>query len=162
MSAAVVVIGVGNELRGDDAAGLLTVRAVDGTALPSAVQIVESDGEAARLLGQWSGADTAIVVDAVRTGAPPGTVLRVDVESDTALPSRWSGAGGTHALGIADAVALGRAVGAMPDRLVVIGIEVASTETGSPPGPAVRQAVGAAARMVEEEVAACVSPRPAG
>ena len=65
------VIGIGNPLRGDDAIGLLVARRVRELADPE-VEVMELEGEPARLIDAWQGAGLAVVVDAVKTGAPAG------------------------------------------------------------------------------------------
>jgi hypothetical protein len=66
-----VVIGVGNERRGDDAAGLSVVRALSPL-LPPGVEVAETHGEAEALVEAWEGADLAVVVDTASSGLPPG------------------------------------------------------------------------------------------
>ncbi len=123
----VVVIGVGNLWRGDDGVGLAVGRAVASRLTGYDVESAEVDGEPGRLLELWSGRRLAIVVDAARGGGPPGTVHRVDLAADgLGALGRSSRHGGSHALGIADAVRLAEALDRLPDRLVAIGIEGAS------------------------------------
>src|SRR5690606_39792128 len=66
-----VVIGLGNDWRGDDRAGLETVRVLREE-LPAGgapgVAIVEGGGDLTELIDVWAGADLAVVIDAVRTG----------------------------------------------------------------------------------------------
>ncbi len=81
------------------------------------------------LLDTWDGADEVVVVDAVVSGCDPGTVLTLDVSHDP-LPSQGWGSGGTHALGLAAAVELARALGRLPRRLVVVGVEGAAVNPG--------------------------------
>ena len=50
-----VVIGVGNEMRGDDAAGILAARLLRGQLDPGAAVVLEQPGEALGLLDQWEG-----------------------------------------------------------------------------------------------------------
>ena len=130
-----VVLGVGNPWRGDDGVGAAAARAVvadlagGGTGLdPDDVDVVEVDGEPARLVEAWCARPLAVVVDAVAAGGRPGTVHRVVLVADgVALsPPAWeqpTPAGGSHALGVGEAVRLGRAVGRLPDRLVVLAVE---------------------------------------
>ena len=73
------VIGIGNPLRGDDAIGLLVARRVRELADPE-VEVMELEGEPARLIDAWQGAGLAVVVDAVNSGAPEGTVMRFDAD----------------------------------------------------------------------------------
>jgi hydrogenase maturation protease len=130
----VVVIGIGNAARGDDAAGLIAARRIGG---------LEHEGDPAALLDLWAGADLAVVIDAVSSGAPPGTVHRFEATS-TPLPTHLRSSSSTHALGLAEAIELGRALGRLPGRLVVFGIEGERFEAGVE----VSQAVAAAAEAV--------------
>ena len=141
------VIGLGNPLRGDDAAGLLVARRVRELA-PTEVEAVELEGEPVRLLDAWEGAELAVVVDAVRSGAGDGEASWFDVSREP-LPAEAATAS-THALGLADVIELGRALGRLPARLIVIGIEGAEFEAGAAPSGAVLRAVA----TVSAEIAA--------
>ena len=143
----IVLIGVGNPWRGDDGVGRVVVEAAAAGLVDA--EVIESDGEPARLVDAWTGAGVAVVVDAVRSGAPPGTVHTWAGEA--ALPVAPASPG-THALGVAEAIALGRAVGRLPRRLVVVGIEAAETSAGQGLSPPVTDAVATAAEVV---VASC-------
>jgi hydrogenase maturation protease len=146
---------VGNDWRGDDAAGLVVARRLR-TLLPDA-HVLEVDGDPAALLEAWAGAEQVIVIDAVRSGAPPGTIHRLDVSSDP-LPSGWR-AGSTHVLGLADAVELGRALGRLPARLELYGVEAGGLATGTGLTPAVARAVQTLCAELRERLAG--TPRPA-
>jgi hydrogenase maturation protease len=97
--------------------------------------VLDCADEPTRLLDLWDGLDAVVVVDAVRSGAPAGTVHRVDA-GDGPLP-RDLGLASTHAMGIADALELGRALGRAPRRVVVLGIEGTSYGMGEEMTPAV-------------------------
>ena len=129
-----LVLGVGNAGRGDDAAGLEVARRV-GAAGIRAVEL----GEPIALLDAWDGASEVIVVDAVRSGAEPGTVHRLDARAGP-LPARRFQAS-THHVSVAGVVELGRSLGRLPDRLEVYGIEGGRFEAGNVLVPAVRRAV---------------------
>jgi len=81
-----VLIGIGNEDRADDAAGLEVVRAMRPRVDPT-VRVRECRGDLTELLELWEGAGLAVVVDAVRSGRPPGTVLRHEVGPSGAPPT---------------------------------------------------------------------------
>lgn len=150
-----LVIGVGNALRSDDAAGLAVVRTLRDRGADGA-ELLEYRGELLALLDLWAGRERAIVVDAVRSGAPPGTVHRFDA-SMTPLPASV-GATSTHGLSLSDAVELGRAAHRLPSRLVVFGIEAASTAGGSALSASVSGAVDRTVERILEELRA----RPGG
>jgi hydrogenase maturation protease len=143
-----VVIGVGNDYRRDDAAGLAVARRVRALA-PDDVAVVERDGEPAGLIDAWAGAAIAFVVDAARSGAEPGTVHRL--ESGAQLPSSSRHAS-SHAFAVGEAVALARAVDLSPRRLVMIGIEGADFRMGTGLTQAVAAAVDDVAASVLAEL----------
>ncbi|HEX6208285.1 MAG TPA: hydrogenase maturation protease [Actinomycetota bacterium] len=147
-----VVIGVGNEFARDDAAGIEVVRRLWAEA-PLGVEVVEHDGEPARLMELWAGRKRAWVVDAVRaTDGSPGTVHRLEIGAEP-IPDRPR-RDSTHHLGLGDAVELSRAMGRLPGRLVLIAIEGAWFDTGVGMTPAVTDAVERVAGELRREVRA--------
>ena len=140
-----LVIGLGNEYRRDDAVGLVVARRLREAA-PASVLVLEETGEGASLLESWQDADTVILIDAVQSGAAPGTVHRLDASAKPIAREffRFS----THAFGLAEAVELARALGRLPPRLIVYGIEGKSFEAGVGLSPEVE----AAAQVVVEWV----------
>ena len=78
----ILVIGVGNRWRSDDAAGLEVARRLR-EAPPAGARVIEREGEPVDLIEEWSTAGEAIVIDAVSSGAEPGAGPK---------QSRWSAA----------------------------------------------------------------------
>ena len=150
-----VVIGVGNPYRGDDAAGREAARLVEER-VPEGLDVVVCELEPTRLIDAWDGAGAALVVDAVASGAEPGTVHRFDATSEE-LPSREFRSS-THALGISETIELARAIGRLPGRIVVFGIEGAEFGSGSELSAGARAGVERAVDLVLEE-AGCTSRR---
>ena len=140
-----LVIGVGNGWAGDDAAGLLVARLVRQRA-PAGVTVIEHEGEPIALLDAWEGASVAIVVDATCGGGETGAV-RVLEATHKPLPASFTGTS-THSFGLAETIELARALGRLPQRLVVVGIEGESFQTGAAPGPAVTAALRQAVAQV--------------
>ena len=147
----VCVICVGNELRGDDAAGLEVLRLLEGT-LPDGVRSVACEGEPVSLLSLWEDCETAIVVDATQSGAEPGTVRRIPVH-EQALPDELRRAS-THLLGVAEAVELARALGKLPARTIVYGIEGGTWDTGAALTAEVAEAADVVAASIRRELGA--------
>lgn len=133
-----IVIGVGNEWRRDDAAGVEVARRLRPAAPPGA-QVLEREGEPSGLLDAWEGKAEVIVVDAVRSGARPGTVHRLDALAGP-LPAELFRAS-THHLSVAEAVELGRVLGRLPEWLTIYGIEGRDFAAGSGLTPEVERAV---------------------
>lgn len=133
----VVVIGVGNPWRGDDAVGLmvaerLTQRARDMT-------VAACSGDVLDVCEVWKGADLAVLVDALASNEAPGTIRRFDVGDLALLCAGFRRS--THAFGVGDAVRLAGAVGALPPRVVVYGVVGSWFELGQEASPAVVRAV---------------------
>jgi hydrogenase maturation protease len=147
------VLGIGNAWQGDDAAGLAAARLVRERA-PEGVEVRELEGEPVSIVDALDGADRAFLVDAVRSGAAPGTVHRLDV-SEQPVPATLSAAS-THTLGVGEAIELARALGRLPRHVVLYGIEAESIAAGEELTPAVALAVDTVA---EEVVAECTSSR---
>ena len=140
-----LVIGLGNPDRGDDAVGVQVARRVAAERLD--VHVLELD-DPSEALDAWAAADTVVVADAVSSGGNPGDIHVVDAVARTLPAGSWA-AGGTHALGLAAVVELGRALGRQPTRLVLIGVEAGRFDHGAPMSDAVAAAVpGAALAML--------------
>ena len=142
------VVGVGNELRGDDAVGLHVVRALAGLD----AELLECEGEPVGLIEAWSGFERAILVDATDSGAEPGTVRRLPT-GEKPLPPELRRSS-THLLGVAEAVELARALGRLPAQTIVYGIEGASFDTGAPLSAEAAAAAEVVAAAIRREVEA--------
>jgi hydrogenase maturation protease len=145
----VCVTCVGNALRGDDAAGLEVLRLLEGT-LPDGVRMLGCEGEPVALLDGWADCELAIVVDATRSGAEPGTVRRIPAH-ETRLPDELTRAS-THVLGVREAIELARALGKLPPRTIVYGIEGSSFDTGALLSPEVAAATAVVAAAIRREL----------
>lgn len=151
--AASLVVGVGNPERGDDAAGRIVAQMLRGRDVPR-VSVAETEGEGTALLGLWRGYHRVFLVDAVASGASPGTIHRHDV-SQGPVPvvpcSATLRAASSHSFGVIEAVELARALGKLPRALVIYGIEGREFSAGSAPCDEVLRACAEVAdRLVAE------------
>ncbi|HUI43967.1 MAG TPA: hydrogenase maturation protease [Terriglobia bacterium] len=123
-----LVIGVGNRDAGDDGVGLV-VAARLGERAAGAFRVLEHSGEGADLMSRWGEAESVVLIDAVRSGAEPGTLRRFDATAGPlpALGFRHS----THAFGVAEAVEVARTLNQLPRRLIVFAIEGANFAAGA-------------------------------
>ena len=147
------MVGIGNAWQGDDAAGLAAAERLRRR-VGDNVEVLELEGEPVSLVEALERADDVILVDAVRSGAAPGTVHRIDASHEP-VPATLSAAS-THTLGVGEAIELARALGRLPRRVVLYGIEAESIAAGAQLTPAVERAVDDA---VEEVLAECTSSR---
>jgi len=151
-----IVIGVGNRDRGDDAAGPIVcdrLRARPGT--PPSLRMFVCEGSILDLALHWDHDDHVVIVDAMQPGDEPGRVVTVDA---TVEPLPIPGAVSTHEIDVSAAVELARAIGRMPARLLLIGIEAAQTDWCTPPSPAVEAAIDSVVDLVDELLAGQVAP----
>ncbi len=137
------IICCGNPDRGDDGAGALVARRLRELG----IETVTRTGEASELVEAWRGADHVVVVDAVETGAPAGTVWQWD-GPQASFPSHPSTS--THGLGLAKAITLARVLDRLPERLQVYGIEGRRFEPGTEVSPEVKLAVEEVVRRITE------------
>lgn len=137
MGAKSLVIGIGNQFRGDDAAGLIAARAVKAARVPN-VSVMEESGEGSALMEAWKGAEKVILIDAVCSGAAPGTIHRFEAHAEK-LPSNFFHYS-THAFGLAEAIELSRVLRQLPAYVTVYGIEGVNFGAGGELSAAVRDA----------------------
>nr|WP_231366519.1 MULTISPECIES: hydrogenase maturation protease [unclassified Thioalkalivibrio] len=145
-----LVIGIGNPWRGDDGIGHAVVDALEGTA---GLATAKSHGEPAELMELWQGHDPVILVDAIVTGAAPGTLHRLDAREPLPRGARYS----SHGIGLAEAVELARSLGDLPGTLIVHGIEPARLENGAGLSPEISAAIFQMSRNILKEF---TRPRP--
>lgn len=151
MKAPGLVLGVGNPDRGDDAVGPEVARRVRA-AVPDEVRVVQVSGEGTGLMDAWRGAALVILCDAAQSGAPAGTVHRLEAHT-TPIPARLLRYS-THAFGVAQAIELARVLGELPPRVIIYGVEGANYAAGAGLSPAVAPAVEVVVAAVLADLAA--------
>jgi hydrogenase maturation protease len=140
-----LVIGIGNEFRRDDAAGLMAAKELKDRALPG-LDVVLHHGEGTGLMALWKGRERVVVIDAVSSGRPAGHLHLVDAARDAIPPDLTPFS--SHVFGLAGAVELARDLGELPQILWIIGVEGGDFSFGQEPGPEVVLALPKAIDMV--------------
>jgi hydrogenase maturation protease len=145
--ARVIVAGVGNIFLGDDGFGVEVARAMAARPLPDGVRARDFGIRSLHLayeLLDHPGA-TTILVDAMPKGGVPGTlyVMEPDPESGSAVS-----AGDAHGITPDSVLALVRALGGSPGRVVVVGCEPADCNERMGLSEAVAAAVDPAVAQV--------------
>jgi len=143
-----LVLGIGNRFRRDDGVGPAVADRLAALGIPAQ----EHSGEGAGLIAAWSGQTRVVVVDATQSGAEPGTVVRLDATG--AAPPRGLFRYSSHLFGLAEAVETARALGHLPENLVIWGIEGADFSFGDALTPAVAEAADAVAQRIAAELTA--------
>lgn len=149
MTTTTIFVAVGNPFRSDDAVGIAVLRHLRKD-IPPGVTVLRETGDGAELFEAWKGAGAVILVDAVQSGSPPGTIHRFDAAAEK-LPS-WFSHSSTHSFGVAEAIELARSMGELPSRLIVYGIEGLDFSAGTELSPEVAEVVGPAAAVILQEI----------
>ena len=150
-AARLLIIGIGNRYRGDDAFGCIVADELAGQ-VPQAVACIEHDGEPAGLMECWQGAEAVILVDAVSSGAAAGEIFRFDLARQ-ALPEEFN-LYSTHAFGVPQAVELARALGKLPREIRFIGVEGETFDAGEGLSPTMSRAKDAVMAEILESLKA--------
>jgi len=132
-----LILGVGNRLRGDDAAGLLVIEGLRAAA-PERLRLETLEGTALELCSRWEPDERVVIVDAMCAEGVPGEVRRFDALAGPIPAEAFELS--THALGLARGIELARALGRLPRELLVIGIEGERFDFDTEPTPAVAAA----------------------
>jgi len=144
-----LLIGIGNEYRCDDGAGLMAAREIQEKNIPS-LFVKEQSGEGAALMDAWQGYDHVILVDAVSSGAEPGTIYRIEARKEK-FPLKFFHYS-AHAFGVAEAVELARSLKKLPTNLVLYGVEGRIFNAGTAISPEVRKGIDKITEQIVVEI----------
>jgi hydrogenase maturation protease len=144
----ILVLGLGNEYRCDDAVGLVVARRISSLSLKNTT-VTEESGEGVNLMEAWRGADAVIIVDAISSGSEPGTIHRFVADSQR-IPSKFFHYS-SHAFGVAEAIELARSLNQLPPHLIVYGIEGSRFDAGVGLSSEVARAVEEVVNRVRKE-----------
>lgn len=137
--AALLILGLGNVLCGDDGVGAAAVaRLAREWRCPPGVRVQDGGTLGLSLMPLVESASDVILVDAVAADAPAGTLVRLEGEDvPAAALERLS----VHQIGVADLLGALAWRGRMPRRLVLLGVVPETLELHLGRSPAVEAAV---------------------
>ena len=142
-----LIIGVGNEYCHDDGVGLVIAQALKRKSL-NHVTIIESTGDGAELIDTWRHHEQVILIDAVASGAAPGTLHQINV-GEHPLPTEFL-SHSTHTFGVVEAIELARTLKCLPLYLLFFGIEGEDFTLGAGLSPSVEKAVPVVVNNVDK------------
>lgn len=146
------IIGVGSPV-GDDDIGWRLVDALSASHwlqpwIGRGVALVSLDRPGVGLLEQMGGAEQAVVLDAMVSGREPGAVARFEwpfsVEEAGLLSS--------HGFGVGESLSLGQALGGLPEKIWVWGIEIHSVTDMAAPGRWTKEHISKILQPIENEL----------
>jgi hydrogenase maturation protease len=133
-----IVVGIGNETLGDDGVGIAAARGILDLAGDRLNVAIDRSGGSG-LPGLWNTAEKVVLIDAMSSGEPAGTIRRFDLGADP--PEVASFRSSTHAFGILEAVNLERELGRLPAEVIAFGVEGREFTPGSGLSPEVAAAL---------------------
>ena len=146
-----VVLGVGNIILSDEAAGVRAVEALErGWLLPQNVMAIDGGTSGMEMIEDLSDVDLLIVLDVVKTGAAPGTVVKI---SGDEIPVFFRNKLSPHQIALPDVLASLELLDAMPREIMVLGVEFISLELGLEMTPTIAEKVPVLAAMAADELA---------
>lgn len=123
-----VVLGIGNTILTDEAAGVRAVELLEQTyQVPANVQVIDGGTSGMEMIEDLSNLDFLIVIDVVKTGAAPGTVVRIAGDE---IPVFFRHKLSPHQIGLPDVLASLELLDSMPKEIVVLGVEPISLALG--------------------------------
>ena len=145
-----VVLGIGNTILTDEAAGVRVVEALEQAyRVPESVQLIDGGTSGMEMIEDLSDLDFLLVIDVVKTGAAPGTLVKISGEQ---IPVFFRRKLSPHQIALPDVLASLELLDAMPREIVVLGVEPVSLELGMEMTPTVAQAIAPLVEMALAEL----------
>jgi hydrogenase maturation protease len=148
----VLVIGMGNVLMQDEGIGVRAVEELESRYLiPEGVEVVDGGTTGMELFEPMRGASTLIIADAVNTGAPHGSLVRIANEE---IPAFFQTKLSNHQLGLSDLLALLALKGETPEQVTIVGMVPHSLENKLGLTPEAAAGLEEMVQMLVDELAA--------
>jgi hydrogenase maturation protease len=147
-----VVLGIGNTILTDEAAGVRAVEALEQAyRMPDNVLVIDGGTSGMEMIEDLSDLDFLIVIDVVKTGAAAGTVVKI---AGREIPIFFRNKLSPHQIGLPDVLASLELLDAIPKEIMVLGVEPISLELGMDMTPTVAARVPQLVEMAVAELTA--------
>ncbi|KAA3627709.1 MAG: HyaD/HybD family hydrogenase maturation endopeptidase [Proteobacteria bacterium] len=144
----VLVLGVGNILLKDEGIGVRVIEELEKRYdFPKSVELLDGGTAGMELMNTMANRDCLILVDAVKTGAPPATVVRLAGDE---VPAFFRAKVSPHQVGLSDVLAALTVTNEKPANVVVIGVVPKDLGTGLAMSPEIEEKME---EMIERVVA---------
>jgi hydrogenase maturation protease len=152
---AVLVLGIGNIILGDEGVGVHVVEQMRNTPLPDDVELVDGGTSGAGLVDEIAGRRKLIVVDAMKADVAPGTVYRLGMDDLLREADRLS----LHEFGLTDTLMMAKHLGCAPEEVVIFGVQPKEIRVGLDLSPEVASIVPDLISVVAFEAVRTHSPQ---
>jgi hydrogenase maturation protease len=151
--ATTLVLGLGNTIMSDDGIGPKVIARLKETEIYAADRDFLDGGTLGLdLLPYLEGVQRLILVDAVETGQPAGTLVRLTGdEVPMALETKLS----PHQMGMKDLLAVAQLMGQLPEEIILLGVQPQLIEMGTELSPPVAAAFPSLVLLVQNEISSC-------
>src|SRR6266487_5560912 len=156
----ILIAGVGNILRGDDAFGIEVLRHLQALPGVFGVEFFESGTAGISLVQQlMDGYDALVIVDALDRGAEPGRVFVLEPNQESlSTPGAWDGSTDLHQADPEAVLRMAHALKVLPKRVWIVGCQaIGCDDLGAPLSNSVERAVPVAARRVQQIIESLTS-----
>jgi hydrogenase maturation protease len=121
-------LGIGNLIMSDDGAGIHVIRHLgEHYRFPPEVTLLDGGTLGLDLLPKLEGVDRLLIIDAIETGDPPGTLARM---SGDEIPVVMETKLSPHQMGLKDLLAVAMLQGYSPPEMVLVGIQPENIDLG--------------------------------
>jgi len=153
----IIVLGLGNLIRSDDGVGIHAIHELfRDSRIPENVELLDGGTLGLQLLPAIEDATHVLAIDAINTGADPGTIVRFDISEIEPLPGTPS----VHQIGFSDLLAALRLLEKFPEQMVLLGVQPEETGWGEKLSGVVQAALPALIEVALDELHKWI-PQPA-
>lgn len=152
----IVIVGIGNPYRGDDAAGWMVVDRLKES-VGSAIKLVKQRGDIAELIDIFAHHKSVYVVDACRSSKPVGTWERIDVHKQPIMEEHPQTS--THGFSVSQAISLAKNLDQLPNKLILYAINGDHYSISEALSPSVARSVEKVIEAIlnEEDIQSCMN-----
>lgn len=152
----IIIVGIGNPYRGDDAAGWAVIDGLQEVA-SSAIKLVKQRGDIAELIDIFAHHKSVYLVDACQSSDPLGAWQRIDVHQQPIPPENSQTS--THGFSISQAIALAKSLNQLPNKLIFYAITGENYSINAALSPLVAKSIGSVIKAIlnEEDIQSCMN-----
>lgn len=152
----IIIVGIGNPYRGDDAAGWAVIDGLKDT-IGSAIELIKERGGVAELIDIFSRYKSVYLVDACRSGGFVGSWRRIDVHKQPIMEENAQTS--THGFSLSQAISLAKNLDQLPNKLILYAINGDNYSISNELSPAVAKSVDSVIKAIlkEEDIQSCTN-----
>jgi hydrogenase maturation protease len=154
----ILVLGIGNTMLKDEGIGVRVAEKMMEMSLPPEVEVMDGGIKGLDLLYYIEGRKKVIVVDAVKAGAPPGTLFRF---TDNDLAAKKGIMRSAHGIDFSDVIAVARFTGTKPAEVIFLGVEPYDLSVSMELSPKIEEMVPVLINLVMKEIDAYLNQQAA-